>query len=229
MDIELYYTEKGEGAPLILLHGNGEDGSYFEHQIKYFSGRYRVIAIDTRGHGKSARGEAPFTVKQFSEDLYGFFELHGIEKAILLGFSDGANIAMYFALKHEDRLAALILNGGNLDPSGVKRSTQIPIERAYERAVRSATVSERAKREAELLGLMVNEPSIKPSELSALTVPTLVISGTRDVIKTSHTRAIAKAIPNSALALIAGDHFIANNAHKEFNGAVESFFSSYGL
>lgn len=55
MDIQLSYTEKGTGHPLILLHGNGEDGTYFSHQVSCFSKTYRVIAIDTRGHGKSPR------------------------------------------------------------------------------------------------------------------------------------------------------------------------------
>ena len=59
MDIELYYTEKGEGEPFIMLHGNGEDGSVFEKEIDYFSKKYRVIAIDTRGHVRSPMGEEP--------------------------------------------------------------------------------------------------------------------------------------------------------------------------
>lgn len=74
MDIDLYYQEKGnkDKTPLILLHGNGEDGSYFKNQIDYFSDKYRVIALDTRGHGKSPRGTEPFTIEQFSCDLYDF-------------------------------------------------------------------------------------------------------------------------------------------------------------
>ncbi len=48
MDIALHYQEKGRKEPFILLHGNGEDGTYFKHQIEYFGDRYRVIALDTR-------------------------------------------------------------------------------------------------------------------------------------------------------------------------------------
>ena len=128
MDIALYYQEKGNQEPFILLHGNGEDGTYFRHQIEYFSRRYRVIALDTRGHGKSPRGTAPFTIAQFSRDLYDFMTDLEIPAAVILGFSDGANIAMQFAIKHPDKVKALILNGGNLNPDGVKRTTQIPIE-----------------------------------------------------------------------------------------------------
>ena len=98
MDIKLYYQEKGTGEPLILLHGNGEDSSYFKNQIDYFQNTYRVIAIDTRGHGRSPRGDAPFTIEQFACDLYDFMQEHRISNAIILGFSDGANIAMRFAI-----------------------------------------------------------------------------------------------------------------------------------
>ena len=68
-DIRLHWTERGQGAPLILLHGNGEDGGYFENQLAHFSKNRRVIAPDTRGHGQSPRGGAPFTIRQFAEDL----------------------------------------------------------------------------------------------------------------------------------------------------------------
>ena len=68
MDITLNYVETGEGFPLVLLHGNGEDHTYFKRQMEPFSQRYRVIALDTRGHGGSPRGSAPFTLDQFAED-----------------------------------------------------------------------------------------------------------------------------------------------------------------
>ena len=156
MDITLYYREKGNKEPFILLHGNGENGAYFKNQIDYFSDRYRVIALDTRGHGKSPRGTAPFTIEQFSRDLYDFMEILEISNAVILGFSDGANIAMKFAIKYPGKVKALILNGGNLNPEGVKRTTQIPIEIGYKIAKQFASKSPEAKKNAEMLGLMVN-------------------------------------------------------------------------
>ncbi len=223
MDIELYYREEGSGESFILLHGNGEDGSYFKNQIDYFRNTYRVIALDTRGHGKSPRGGAPFTIEQFSLDLYAFMTGHAIEKAVILGFSDGANIAMKFAMKHPDMVKALILNGGNLDTRGVKPATQIPIVIGYKIARGFAGKSEEAKRNAEILGLMVNDPNINPRELSRITMPTLVICGTRDMIKESHTKMIAENLPDARLTIINGDHFIANKRPAEFNRAVEDF------
>lgn len=223
MDISLYYREKGNKEPFILLHGNGEDGSYFENQIDYFSDKYRVIALDTRGHGKSPRGNAPFTIEQFSRDLYDFMTGLEISNAIILGFSDGANIAMKFAIKHPNMVKALILNGGNLNPKGVKRTTQIPIEMGYRIASRFASKSPDAKRNAEMLGLMVNEPNISPAELSKITVPTLVICGKRDMIKESHTKEIAANIPSAKLSIIKGNHFIANKRAAAFNKEVDAF------
>ncbi len=223
MDISLYYREKGNKEPFILLHGNGEDGSYFENQIDYFSDKYRVIALDTRGHGKSPRGNAPFTIEQFSRDLYDFMIGLEISNAIILGFSDGANIAMKFAIKHPNMVKVLILNGGNLNASGVKRTTQIPIEMGYRIANRVASKSPDAKRNAEMLGLMVNEPNISPAELSKITAPTLVICGKRDMIKESHTKEIAANIPSAKLSIIKGNHFIANKKAAAFNKEVDAF------
>lgn len=223
MDISLYYREKGNQEPLILLHGNGEDGSYFKNQTDYFSGRYRVIALDTRGHGKSPRGVKPFTIEQFACDLYDFMTGMEISSAIILGFSDGANIALKFALKYPGKIKALILNGGNLNPKGVKRSAQIPIEIGYRIAKRFESKSPDAKKNAEMLGLMVNEPNIERSELAKITAPTLVICGRNDMIKESHTKEIAENIPNAKLSIIKGDHFIANKRHAAFNKEVEGF------
>ena len=223
MDISLNYLEKGQGKPLILLHGNGEDNSYFVYQVAYFSRFYRVIAIDTRGHGQSPRGTAPFSIQQFAEDLRGFLDQHEIPKAHILGFSDGGNIALTFALHYPERVDRLILNGANLFPAGVKPTVQLPIVLGYHTASLFAKRSPKAKENAALLGLMVKEPNIRPEELNGLTVPTLVIAGTKDMIRESHTRLIARSLPNARLVLLPGDHFIANKEPAAFNRAVRNF------
>lgn len=223
MDIQLHYTESGSGQPLILLHGNGEDSSYFVHQIACFSKEYRVIAVDTRGHGKSPRGEAPFTIRQFAQDLAEFMNAHAIEKANILGFSDGGNIALIFALTYPERVDRLILNGANLDGKGVKPTIQLPIILGYKMASLFAKKSAEAKKHAELLGLMVHDPNIAPQELSQLSMKTLLITGTRDMIKDSHTKLICENISGACWKQIDGDHFIANKNPDAFNRAVADF------
>ena len=221
MDIELFYTKTGSGPTLLLLHGNGEDSTYFVHQVEEFSRDFTVYAIDTRGHGKSPRGAAPFTISQFADDLLAFMDQQGLPQADILGFSDGGNIAMTFALRHPDRVRRLILNGANLDPKGVKPLVQLPIVLGYHLA--SLSKSPKARAHAELLGLMVNDPHIDPAELKKLTMPVLVIAGTKDMIQERHTRLIANRIPGARLALIPGDHFIASKAPTTFNRAVRQF------
>ena len=220
MDIELHCEETGDGEPLVLLHGNGEDGTYFAHQIAHFSQRFRVLALDTRGHGKSPRGEAPFTIRQFARDLLAFLDARGIERAHLLGFSDGGNIALVFALAHPERVGKLVLNGANLNARGVKRSVQVPIELGYRMARLFAGLSAKARANAEMLGLMVNDPNVAPEELAALTAPTLVIAGENDMIREDHTRLIAERIPNARLAFVPGDHFVAAKNPAAFNREV---------
>ena len=223
MDIEHFYIEKGRGFPLILLHGNGEACDYFRGQIDEFSKQYHVYAIDTRGHGRTPRGDLPFSIRQFAGDLLEFMDEHQIEKAHLLGFSDGGNIAMVFALQNPGRIDRLILNGANLNADGVKQTTQLPIEIGYKLAKRFSEKSDSAKRNAEMLGLMVKEPNVKPEELVGIQTKTLVIAGTKDMIKEEHTRLIAASIPDARLVFISGNHFIANKHPTEFNQAVIDF------
>lgn len=226
MDITHNYKESGEGFPLILLHGNGEDYSYFAHQTDFFSSGYRVYALDTRGHGKTPRGTAPFTIGQFADDLRDFFDEHHIEKAHILGFSDGGNIAMVFAMRYPRRVARLILNGANLFSKGVKPTVQIPIILGYKLAGLFASKSEEARLHAEMLGLMVNDPNLLPDDLKGIRSKTLVIAGTRDMIKKSHTELIARSIKDAELVFLPGDHFIANKEHEAFNRVVMEFLES---
>ncbi len=225
MDIALNYVEAGEGFPLVLLHGNGEDHTYFKHQMGPFSDRYRVIALDTRGHGRSPRGTAPFTLDQFAQDLKDFLDEKGIERCHLLGFSDGGNIALLFALRHPQYVEKLVVNGANLVPSGVKASTQWLITAGWVTCRALACFSQKARRNWELLNLMVTQPNIDPRALKALSMPVLVTAGEQDMIREDHTRAIAAAIPGSRLAILPGDHFVARQNWQAFNPLVLDFLA----
>lgn len=205
-----------------MLHGNGEDSSYFEHQVPLLAESFRVVALDTRGHGKSPRGTAPFTLAQFAEDLGHFMDALGMGSAHLFGFSDGANIAMLFALAHPDRVLSLVLNGGNLFPEGLVDEVRCEDAAAYERALAAGDT-----RQLELLRLMMDEPHIAPEDLAALRMPTLVIAGTDDMIAEGHTRLIAASIPKAELCLVPGNHFVAAENPGEFNRAISRFYAEF--
>ena len=221
MDIKLNYEEKGSGDVLILLHGNGEDHSNFVAQIEYFSKQYRVIALDTRGHGLSPRGEKPFTISQFADDLYDFMKELGIARANILGFSDGGNIALIFALRHPEMVDRLILNGANLFNDGCKKAVNRWVENEYKLALERGDADT-----ASMMALMIFEPNLKTEDLKVLKMPVLVIAGTNDMILKNHTKLIAHSIANSTLVFIEGDHFIAYKNPVAFNTAVDSFLNS---
>lgn len=225
MDIKLNYIEAGSGFPLVLLHGNGEDHTYFKHQLGPFSDHYRVLAPDTRGHGGSPRGDAPFMLEQFAEDLKDFLDERGVERCHLLGFSDGANIALLFALKHPEYVEKLILNGADLSPRGVKLSTQIPIVLGWGLLQVIRRFDKKALPKWEMLDLMTTQPHIEPDSLAALAMPTLVVAGDRDMIRDSHTRRIARSIPGARLAILTGGHFIAAQQWERFNHLILEFLA----
>lgn len=228
MDIELNYREAGEGYPLILLHGNGEDSGHFRHQLDFFSTKgYRVIAIDTRGQGESPRGTAPFTYEQFANDLESFMDEHGLFRADILGFSDGAITALLFALTRPERVTKLILNGANLDPEGIVEPIRKKIVSKAEQFEKAKDESPEAMARYENFELMAKHPSIDPKELSKVECPTLVIVGTNDLIDAAHTELIYRSLPNAELVFVQGDHFIAYDNPAAFNDAVLKFLKEF--
>jgi len=222
MDIQHHTICAGNGPALLLLHGNGEDSTFFEHQIEDLSSDFFVCAIDTRGHGQTPMGEAPFTLSQFADDLFDFMNEHEIEQADLLGFSDGGNIALLFALRHPERVRRLVLNSANLFPEGLCSWLHESFLQSYEAACTSNEPD--APYKAALLELMINEPHIDPAELSALTMPALVIAGDQDIVEFEHTLLIAASIPGTRLSILPGGHDVANRHPAAFNAAVRAFF-----
>lgn len=213
----------GAGPALVLLHGNGEDYRCFEKQIGPFSRRFRVVAIDSRGHGGSGMGE-PFSLKAMADDVANVLDALRIERASVVGFSDGGNAALYFALRHPDRLNKLVLAGANLFPAGLEKRVR-QRDRAIWNLLRLlGSLSAGARRKARVFGLMVREPNIDPRQLSSIKAPCLVLAGEHDMIREAHTKLIARAIPGSKLRIIPGcDHFIFKNKHEEVNAAILAF------
>lgn len=221
-----YFETYGAGEPLILLHGNGEDCTYFKNQIPALARYYKVYAIDTRGHGKTPRGEGEFSIRRFAEDLYDFFEWQHIQKAHILGFSDGANIAMYFALAHPERIGKLILNGGNIFPTGLKAYFNVPCQLGYRLLKYIPFKNEKINHFYELLKLMALEPHITPEQLHTIKVPALVLVGSHDIVKFSHSRLMAKSLPRCKFKMIEGGHMISSTDPQGYNEAVLHFLKN---
>jgi pimeloyl-ACP methyl ester carboxylesterase len=225
MTIQLAYTERGTGFPLILLHGNGESSAYFANQIVPLAQVRRVIAVDTRGHGASPRGSAPFTLSQFADDLLAFMDRLGIAQADMLGFSDGGNIALLFALRHPVRVRRMVVNGANLYPRGIALPALVLIWAVYTATACTAALLRRGRRTRDLFRLMVKEPHIPPAALAHLTMPVLVVAGTHDLIRARHTRRIATSLPDGRLVFLPGGHTVAQKDPDAFNRVVLAFLA----
>ena len=199
---------------LILLHGNGEDGRIFSSQLNDFCQGFTVLTVDSRGQGKTTAGNQPFTVDLLAEDLSALCDSLGIGRFSAVGFSDGGNIAVTYAVRHPERLNALVIAGANLVPQGIKASMYIPLLLRYRMAAAKKNGGEESRIHRELLSLMVHYPHISHRLLSNIACPCLVMDGKRDCIKKSHTDSIAQAMPNAKRVTVpdAGHYIFRDNA-----------------
>lgn len=212
-DTYLYYRDYGDDAAphtLLLLHGNGEDWRCFERQIGPFSAAgYRVVTLDSRGHGASKRGTLPMTPQQLAADALDALEGMGIAKAVPVGFSDGGNLALLMGAMRPDVVEALVAAGPNLVPAGAKLSAQLPCEAGYPLCRLLGRWSPKAAFRADVLGLMVDQPQLSFEALAAVTAPALILGGEHDMIRAGHLRHIAAALPGGRLAILPGaSHFV---------------------
>ncbi len=223
----LHYEDTGKGEPLLLLHGNGEDLHYFDKQIPAFAERYRVIAMDTRAHGKSTHGEGELRFERLADDAAALLKHLDIERAHLLGYSDGGNTAMLFALRHPEMVCSLLLNGANADPSGVKLFWRILTWIGYWVLLLFAQFSDSAGCKREIISLMVSQPRLTSVNLSAIGMPTLVVVGQHDMIRASHSEMLARNIKHAKLVVIPGaGHSVARKKPETFNRIALDFFQN---
>ena len=210
----------------ILLHGNGEDGRLFSKNIDAFCDGCYVITVDSRGHGNSTHGEQKLTIDLMAEDLSKLCDELNIGKFKLLGFSDGGNIALTYAVRHPERLSGLVVVGANIDPAGIKFFYRSDMIIKYLFANMFYKNNKVKKIRFELLDLMVNYPHIAPRLLKNIVCPTLVVDAQYDVIKCSHTDLIAKYIPNSTQVRIKkAHHNVFADAPDRVNKLVHDFIT----
>ncbi len=189
----LYYEETGDGTPLIMLHGNNESHEIFEEATEILSEKYTVYAIDSRGQGLSAVPDE-FHYIDMAYDVINFIETLGIENPILYGFSDGGIIGLHVARLRGELISKLIISGANLSPKGLKGSAISEIKREYKKSNKDP-----------LIGLMLKEPNIFDFELEEISVPTLILAGSKDMVKPAETKKINKCIKGSTLRILDGE------------------------
>lgn len=186
------YEHTGEGRPLILLHGNGEDHHIFDELTMELSKRYEIYALDSRGQGESATPNE-YHYEDMAQDVAHFIEYYNIVKPVIIGFSDGGIVALLTAIRHPDLVGELIVCGANTSPAGLTFKSRHGIKKDYK------------KTKSDLIGMMLREPNITDEELRSIRIPTVVIAGERDIIKPKHTQHIVDMIPEATLRVMEGE------------------------
>jgi len=231
-DVQIHYEIHGDGAPLILLHGGlGHAGSW-DKQIPALSTSYRVIAIDSRGHGRSTYSEQQITYALMASDVIAVMGALEIRKAHVLGWSDGANTGLDLAINHPERVNTVVAFGGNADPSGLRADfvEHATVQRYIESA--SADYLRLSPNPEQWDAFLANvermwstEPNFTKDQLGSIIVPILILDGDHDeAVYTAHTRTMAGSIPTSTLTLMSGTgHFAHWEQPEEFNEIVLGF------
>ncbi|PHZ85612.1 alpha/beta fold hydrolase [Paremcibacter congregatus] len=230
--IKFYYETYGDGAPLILIHGNGGSIASLAAQIAFFSRTYKVIVADSRGHGKSGLGDQPLTYSQMMEDWNVLLDFLNIQQASIFGWSDGGILGLLLAIDHPDKVAKMAIMGANLRPDdtavhGWVKPILAQAEQDVEAQIAGKDTSRNWALQKQLLALLKTQPDIKVESLHKIMAPVLVMAGDRDVIRGEHTLEIFNNIEKSQLAILPGNtHFAPVTDAKKFNAILNDFFET---
>ena len=206
--IKIWYAEFGRGEPVILLHGGLANSAYWGHQVPALAKRYRVIVMDSRGHGRSTRNAEPYGYDLMASDVLGLMDYLKIRKAAIVGWSDGAILGLDIAINHPERLTKLFAFAANSDPSGVADIDKSPVfnayiaraEKEYERL--SPTPHEYKSFLEQITKMWETQPNFSAAQLNAIKVPTWIVDADHDeAIKRENTEFMAREIPNAGLLL----------------------------
>jgi pimeloyl-ACP methyl ester carboxylesterase len=231
--IKIWYAIFGHGEPVIMLHGGLANSNYWGLQVPALAAHYEVIVMDSRGHGRSTRTDAPITYDRMASDVLALMNFLHIRRAAIVGWSDGAIIGLDLAIHHPERVRRLFAFAANSDPSGVKDVSASPVFTAFEaRAQReyrelSPTPDGFKAFLANITGMWATEPHFTDAQLRAITVPTWIADGDHDeAIKRENTDHMAATIPGAGeLILPEVSHFAMLQDPAMFNEALLHFLA----
>jgi pimeloyl-ACP methyl ester carboxylesterase len=226
--VKLYYEVYGTGEPLLIIHPNGTSIAAMKPQIEHFRKRYRVIAMDTRDHGKSGDSTGRLTYEKMTADLAALLDHLKVPSAHVLGWSDGAIEALLLGMKYPAKVRKIAATGANLNPSpqAIYPETIAWVKEALASIPPADREKPEVKRSIRTTELMLQEPQIDVRALEAIQAPTLIMAGDHDLIQDEHTLEMFHHIPNSQLAIFPGaTHAVSYDNPALFNATVERFFS----
>jgi pimeloyl-ACP methyl ester carboxylesterase len=230
--ISLYYAVIGHGSPVVLLHGGLANSDYWGFQVKALAPHHTVILMDSRGHGRSTRDARPYGYDLMADDVVGLLDTLHIQKADVVGWSDGAILGLDLAQRHPDRVGRIFAFAANTVTSGVQDNVEKNptfarfIARAgHEYAKLSPTPKDYDAFVAQISKMWATEPNWTDAQLKAIRSPVLVVDGDHDeAIKREHTEYIAATIPGAGLLILPNvSHFAFLQNPALFNDAILNF------
>ncbi len=216
----IYYTVRGNGPTLVLLHGGGDSGEHsFVRQLDVFSEHHHIVAPDQVGQGHTPDVSVPLSYTAMMEDTAALLEMLKLKRVDLVGFSDGGILALMLAIRHPELVGRLVISGVNIAPEGLNpenleelRASQIP---------KPKTIDEKIAR---LWLTSPTEAELNLPLLAKITQPVLLISGDRDAITLEHTLQIFHALPNAELCVLPGtDHATFSGRSEWLNPIINAF------
>ena len=230
--IRLFYAEIGQGSPVVVLHGGLANSDYLGNQVLALSGHHRVVVVDSRGHGRSTRNGQPFGYNLMTDDVVALLDRLNIQKADIVGWSDGAIIGLDMAMRHPDRVGRIFAFGANTQTSGLKDGfDKNPVFAAYmmrarqEYAHLSPTPDQYDAFQEQIGKMWEDQPNWTDAQLRTIRSPVLVVDGDHDEgIKREHTEYIAATIPGARLLILPNvSHFAFLQDPGLFNAALLDF------
>jgi pimeloyl-ACP methyl ester carboxylesterase len=206
--IKIWYATFGRGEPVLLLHGGLANSNYWGNQVPALARSYRVVVMDSRGHGRSTHDDRPYGYDLMASDVIGLMDFLRLPKAAIVGWSDGAILGLDIAIHHPERLTKLFAFAANSDPSGVADIAQSAVFNAYiaraekEYQALSPTPDQYKSFLEQISKMWETQPNFTAEQLRGINVPTWIIDADHDeAIKRENTEFMANTIPNAGLLL----------------------------
>jgi pimeloyl-ACP methyl ester carboxylesterase len=206
--VSIYFETYGNGPSVLVLHGAGGFLESMHYFITALAPTHTVIAVDSRGQGRSTDSVDPITYAAMGDDMIQLMDTLQIDEADVVGWSDGGIIGLDMAMKHPDRVRRLVAIGANYDVSGLDPNGSafeqhaLDIERMYD------AVAPDPKHFPVLMQkiahMLRTEPNYTLDELGRIRAETAIVAGEHDEILRPHTDALAHAIPGAKEVIVPG-------------------------
>jgi pimeloyl-ACP methyl ester carboxylesterase len=233
-EARIWYATFGLGPPVILLHGGlGHSGNWGYQVPALVMNGYRAILIDSRGHGRSTRDARPFSYELMASDVLAVMDKLLLEKAVLVGWSDGACTALILGAQAGSRIAGVFFFACNMDPSGVKPFAATPtLNRCFARHAKdyaelSATPGQFRDFVDAVTAMQRTQPDYSAHDLAQVRVPVAIVQSEHDeFIKREHAEFLAQTIPGAELVMLRDvSHFAPLQRPEQLNTAMIAFIS----